>query len=149
MGAQPSSALAIAVVPFGPDTKQEELLLQLMAGAAEVLAQAGCALVGGHTGEGPEVSLGGWGQAGWVGGAQGWGGGGRRACAESMVVTQGSTSQSRLAFTSAVPLLPRCRELRPAMHPSLPLTQASASTGMRPAATCSPRAACSQGRRSS
>jgi thiamine monophosphate kinase len=58
MGAAPSSALAIAVVPYAPDAKQEQLLLQLLAGANSVLQAAGCPLVGGHTGEGPEVSLG-------------------------------------------------------------------------------------------
>jgi len=58
MGAQPRTALAIAVVPYGSDSRVEETLLQLMAGAVGVLDEAGCSLVGGHTCEGEELSLG-------------------------------------------------------------------------------------------
>jgi len=36
----------------------EDLLFQMMTGAVEVLNEAGCALVGGHTGEGQELALG-------------------------------------------------------------------------------------------
>lgn len=58
MGAQAQSATAIATVPPGLDDKVEDLLTQMMAGAVEVLNAAGCALVGGHTGEGRELALG-------------------------------------------------------------------------------------------
>jgi selenide,water dikinase len=58
MGAQAQSATAIATVPPGLESKVEDLLFQMMTGAVEVLNEAGCALVGGHTGEGSELALG-------------------------------------------------------------------------------------------
>ena len=58
MGAEPHSATAIATVPPGLEAKVEDLLLQMMTGAVEVLNAAGCCLVGGHTGEGRELALG-------------------------------------------------------------------------------------------
>jgi len=57
MGAAPASALAVAVVPFGPEARVEEELFQMMAGASETLAAAGCALVGGHSCEGAARAL--------------------------------------------------------------------------------------------
>ena len=58
MGAEAQSATAIVTVPAGLEAKQEDLLFQMMSGAIEVLNEANCALVGGHTGEGRELALG-------------------------------------------------------------------------------------------
>jgi len=58
MGAEAQTATAIATLPPGLDRKVGDLLLQMMTGAVEVLNEAGCALVGGHTGEGSELALG-------------------------------------------------------------------------------------------
>lgn len=58
MGAGAQSATAIATVPPGLEAKVEDTVFQMMAGAVSVLNEAGCALVGGHTGEGSELALG-------------------------------------------------------------------------------------------
>jgi selenide,water dikinase len=58
MGAAPQSATAIATLPPGLEAKVEATLRDMMQGAVEVLNAAGCALVGGHTGEGKELALG-------------------------------------------------------------------------------------------
>ncbi len=58
MGAAPQAALAqITLPPLGPRL-QSETLRQIMAGAAEVITAAGADLVGGHTSQGAELTIG-------------------------------------------------------------------------------------------
>ena len=58
MGATSHSALAIATIPYGTNAKQEETLYQLLSGAMVSLAESKTFLIGGHTTEGAELSLG-------------------------------------------------------------------------------------------
>ncbi len=58
MGGEPQSALAIATIPYGLEAKVEADLSAMMIGANAVLREANCAIVGGHTSEGAELSLG-------------------------------------------------------------------------------------------
>ena len=57
MGAEPQSALAIAVLPVWPAQKTADELRQMLLGAQVVFTESGTALVGGHTSEGVELSL--------------------------------------------------------------------------------------------
>ena len=58
MGGVAQTATAVCTVPPGMDAKVEDVLFQMMTGALEVLNEANCSLVGGHTGEGAELALG-------------------------------------------------------------------------------------------
>ncbi len=58
MRARPVAALAIAVLPFGSERAQEQVLTELLAGSLRELKAAGATLVGGHTIEGPRTSFG-------------------------------------------------------------------------------------------
>ena len=58
MGGEPQTALAIAVVPFGLEDKVVTDLSQMLAGALVVFKEANTSLVGGHTSEGDELTLG-------------------------------------------------------------------------------------------
>lgn len=58
MGADPRSALAIAMLPYAAEQALEEQLFQLLSGALHVLDENGVALSGGHTAEGAELAFG-------------------------------------------------------------------------------------------
>lgn len=58
MGARPWTALAIAAVPYAAGARMRGQLSDMLQGATQVLQAEGCALVGGHSGEGMEPSLG-------------------------------------------------------------------------------------------
>ena len=58
MGAAPTSAMALATVPLMSEALMEDELYQMLLGAVEVLNADGVPLVGGHSAEGAELSLG-------------------------------------------------------------------------------------------
>jgi len=58
MGAVPHSALMSVTLPFGPEQKLQQDLLQIMQGALQTLGVAGVTLAGGHTAQGAELMLG-------------------------------------------------------------------------------------------
>ena len=57
-GSEPAAALAIVGIPAGEPGRQAELLFQLLSGSLEELNRAGCTLVGGHTIESSEITIG-------------------------------------------------------------------------------------------
>jgi selenide,water dikinase len=58
MGGTPRHALATAVIPVGSAAKVQEVLFQLLSGARACLDRERVALVGGHSSEGDDLSLG-------------------------------------------------------------------------------------------
>ncbi|GMH79022.1 hypothetical protein TL16_g08007 [Triparma laevis f. inornata] len=59
MGALPQTALALAVAPYAvTESITEDTLIAMLSGASDALFEEGCALAGGHTCEGAELSLG-------------------------------------------------------------------------------------------
>jgi len=58
MGAEPQSAMTIATLPVWPQEKLIDELRQMLLGALKVFETSGTALVGGHTSEAAEISLG-------------------------------------------------------------------------------------------
>lgn len=58
MNGVPTSALALAVLPFALPKKMEQQLYHMMCGAIDALAEANCRLIGGHTSEGNDMSMG-------------------------------------------------------------------------------------------
>ncbi len=58
MGATPHSAQAIVTLPFANEAKVEQQLFHVMQGATAIFNQCGMTLVGGHTAEGAELSVG-------------------------------------------------------------------------------------------
>ncbi len=57
-GARPLAALALATLPPGPANRQEEALYELLAGGLDEFRRMNATLVGGHTIEGPEFTIG-------------------------------------------------------------------------------------------
>jgi selenide,water dikinase len=57
-GGKPMVALCSATLPWGPESKQEQLLYELLAGALHEFRPMGVALAGGHTTEGSPLTIG-------------------------------------------------------------------------------------------
>ncbi|MFT5304284.1 MAG: selenide,water dikinase, partial [Mariniblastus sp.] len=58
MGAQPTSALAIVQLPLGHPRAQLQVMRELMAGGVEELKKMNATIVGGHSIEGPRITIG-------------------------------------------------------------------------------------------
>lgn len=57
-GSVPQAALAMVTIPHGPAQQQEQFLLELLSGALQVLRPARVPIVGGHTIEGEQPTIG-------------------------------------------------------------------------------------------
>lgn len=58
MGGVPHSALVTTVIPYSSEPIMQETLLHLMLGVLKTLNDENTALIGGHSGEGPEMAIG-------------------------------------------------------------------------------------------
>ena len=58
MGAKPTSVLAMVQLPLGHPRAQRQVMRDLMAGSLEELRRMDATIVGGHTIEGPRVTIG-------------------------------------------------------------------------------------------
>jgi len=58
MGAKPIVAMALVTLPYADNRVIKNEISQVLSGINETLKKCGVALVGGHTGEGPELSIG-------------------------------------------------------------------------------------------
>jgi selenide,water dikinase len=58
LGAQPLAALASTTIPIGRPRQQEQLLFEVLAGGLAEFKAMGATLVGGHTIEGPQLTVG-------------------------------------------------------------------------------------------
>jgi len=58
MGAQPTSALAIVQLPLGHPRAQLQVMRELMAGSVEELKKMKATIIGGHSIEGPRITIG-------------------------------------------------------------------------------------------
>jgi len=58
MGAEPHSALAVVGLPFAAKNIMRDQLNELMAGCSMALQESNCSLLGGHSSESAEISLG-------------------------------------------------------------------------------------------
>lgn len=58
MGAQPTAALAIVQLPLGHQKAQAQVMRELMAGSVEELKKMNATIVGGHSIEGPRLTIG-------------------------------------------------------------------------------------------
>jgi len=58
MGGTPHSALATAIIPYSLPSMMQETLLHIMQGVLNILNDENTVLIGGHSGEGPEIAIG-------------------------------------------------------------------------------------------